>query len=310
LSTQTQNLGLIKQSGNENYDIDIVNQNLDSIDDAVIAKLLEAMGYTDEKINQLVNAAPGALDTLKELSTALGDDPNFRTTILNAIAGKVGSADFTAYQESVNTQLATKFNKEAVAIDPNTDILTLPLGHYRVDGAVSTAKNYPYTTAWTEATITVSGVGVPGMNGYRLIQFIPCDGHAIYIKGQQWNIWNPWTTISNEARVVTRAGTETVTGYKTFDTSRQSFPTDASGGQFEVKGTATIPPTMLFHYPGKNAFYFGMDTDYKLKIGGYSMGASKATVITSPTAYRILTSTVDPTSGDGEDGDIWIKYKP
>ena len=34
----------------------------------------------------MVNGAPGALDTLDELAAALGDDANFRTTILNLIA--------------------------------------------------------------------------------------------------------------------------------------------------------------------------------------------------------------------------------
>lgn len=36
----------------------------------------------------LVNSAPGALDTLKELSDALGGDPNFATTVLNALGLK------------------------------------------------------------------------------------------------------------------------------------------------------------------------------------------------------------------------------
>ncbi|MCV0350202.1 MAG: tail fiber domain-containing protein [Nitratireductor sp.] len=39
-------------------------------------------------VNELVNGAPGTLDTLQELATALGDDPNFATTITNQIAGK------------------------------------------------------------------------------------------------------------------------------------------------------------------------------------------------------------------------------
>ena len=36
----------------------------------------------------LVNAAPATLDTLKELADALGSDPNFATTMTNALAGK------------------------------------------------------------------------------------------------------------------------------------------------------------------------------------------------------------------------------
>lgn len=36
----------------------------------------------------LVDSAPTTLDTLNELAAALGDDPNFATTVTNALAGK------------------------------------------------------------------------------------------------------------------------------------------------------------------------------------------------------------------------------
>ena len=40
----------------------------------------------------VINGAPGALDTLKELSDALGGDPNFANTIVNALADKAPKA--------------------------------------------------------------------------------------------------------------------------------------------------------------------------------------------------------------------------
>jgi len=40
-------------------------------------------------INALINSAPGALDTLNELATALGNDPNFASTITAALAAKL-----------------------------------------------------------------------------------------------------------------------------------------------------------------------------------------------------------------------------
>jgi len=43
-------------------------------------------------IGALIDAAPGAMDTLNELAAALGDDPNFATTVTNALAGKLSSA--------------------------------------------------------------------------------------------------------------------------------------------------------------------------------------------------------------------------
>lgn len=47
------------------------------------------ISYVDTKIANLVNSAPNTLDTLKELADALGDDPNFATTIANNLGNKV-----------------------------------------------------------------------------------------------------------------------------------------------------------------------------------------------------------------------------
>ena len=44
--------------------------------------------YVNQQISNVVDAAPGALDTLNELAAALGDDPNFSTTITNTLATK------------------------------------------------------------------------------------------------------------------------------------------------------------------------------------------------------------------------------
>jgi hypothetical protein len=51
--------------------------------------------YVTTQINNLINGAPGVLDTLDELAAALGDDANFATTVTNSIAGKVSKAGDT-----------------------------------------------------------------------------------------------------------------------------------------------------------------------------------------------------------------------
>jgi hypothetical protein len=43
-------------------------------------------------ISALIDAAPGALDTLNELAAALGDDPDFATTVTNGLADKLAKA--------------------------------------------------------------------------------------------------------------------------------------------------------------------------------------------------------------------------
>lgn len=46
------------------------------------------VAYVAAQISALVSSSPTTLDTLNELATALGNDPNFATTMTNALAGK------------------------------------------------------------------------------------------------------------------------------------------------------------------------------------------------------------------------------
>lgn len=46
-----------------------------------------------QKIEDLIGTAPDTLDTFKEIAEALGNDPNFASTIMNALAAKVDKAD-------------------------------------------------------------------------------------------------------------------------------------------------------------------------------------------------------------------------
>ena len=51
--------------------------------------------YVDAEVAAVIDAAPGALDTLNELAAALGDDADFSTTITNSIATKLPKAGGT-----------------------------------------------------------------------------------------------------------------------------------------------------------------------------------------------------------------------
>lgn len=77
---------------------------------------LATTAYVIAALNALINAAPGALDTLDELAAALGDDPNFATTMTNALAAKAALASPaftgtptapTAAADTSTTQIAT-----------------------------------------------------------------------------------------------------------------------------------------------------------------------------------------------------------
>lgn len=60
-------------------------------------------------ISSVINAAPAALDTLKELADALGSDASFSTTVTNSLSGKLTTAnnlsELTATASTARTNL-------------------------------------------------------------------------------------------------------------------------------------------------------------------------------------------------------------
>jgi len=81
--------------------------------------------FVQAVVNNLINGSPGALDTLRELATAMGNDPNFAATVTNALALKAPLASPaltgtptapTAVAGTSTTQLATTaFVQAAIA---------------------------------------------------------------------------------------------------------------------------------------------------------------------------------------------------
>lgn len=66
-------------------------------DDELSAKGYQTASQVSSAISSLVDSAPETLNTLNELAAALGDDPNFATTITNKIAQKADASDLSNY---------------------------------------------------------------------------------------------------------------------------------------------------------------------------------------------------------------------
>lgn len=74
----------------------------------ITAKVLAdyVAGIVSTAVTNLVNSSPATLDTLKELADALGNDPNFATTMVTALAGKLdadGKADDALHADNADT---------------------------------------------------------------------------------------------------------------------------------------------------------------------------------------------------------------
>jgi hypothetical protein len=105
--------------------------------------------FVQTAVSGIVDAAPEALDTLNELAAALGDDPNFATTISTQIGLKapIASPTFTgtpaaptATAGTNTTQIATTaFVKTAVDAIPAVDLSSVyPVGSVYINASVST----------------------------------------------------------------------------------------------------------------------------------------------------------------------------
>lgn len=82
----------------------------------VTQAIQESKTYTDAQLAELIGQSPELLDTLEELSSALGNDPNFATTIAQQIAQKADKEDVYSRDEiDVIVSASTSINDETVS---------------------------------------------------------------------------------------------------------------------------------------------------------------------------------------------------
>ena len=103
--------------------------------------------FVKSAIAALVDSSPGALDTLNELAAALGDDPNFATTMTNALAGKMeiskNGADIADVATFLNNLGLGAGSAMPVGVPVPWPLATAPAGWLKCNGAAFTASQYP-----------------------------------------------------------------------------------------------------------------------------------------------------------------------
>ncbi|HCS6211936.1 TPA: phage tail protein [Escherichia coli] len=105
--------------------------------------------FVKSAIAAMVGSAPAALDTLNELAAALGNDPNFATTMLNALAGKQPLDNTLTHLsgKDVAGLLAYLGLGEGSALPVGVPVpwpsATPPTGWLKCNGAAFSAEEYP-----------------------------------------------------------------------------------------------------------------------------------------------------------------------
>jgi len=99
--------------------------------------------YVTTAISNLVAAAPGTLDTLNELAAALGDDPNFATTVTNSIAGKLPLAGGTMTGDlTVQTYLKLGAGSNGFFYSDTPGRTAFNSGDFYIQSSVNNFYNY------------------------------------------------------------------------------------------------------------------------------------------------------------------------
>ena len=142
----------------------------------------------DTAIANLVNTAPTTLDTLNELAAALGDDPNFATTVTTNIGQKLGatatvtlsgdvsgSASFSANAVTVTTTVSDNFASNtyvqryqevanASYITANTMVVKNPDNYHEYVVTVATKTSaHPYNGVGSGDGYSLDGIESPSI---------------------------------------------------------------------------------------------------------------------------------------------------
>lgn len=174
--------------------------------------LTSAESYTDQKIADVVDGSPEALDTLYELAKALGDDPNFATTLMDLIGQKLPTTTFenfvdnkawtkdnlTKLSQLVNNINSIKAGTRVESMDINLASISSYLRYDLFDSNTTGTKPPGLTTGFL---LTFSWD-----NGGWGAQIATSDGNvdgAIFLRtikaSESDKIWGPWVSLYNTA---------------------------------------------------------------------------------------------------------------
>ena len=119
--------------------------------------------FVQAAIAALVDSSPEALDTLNKLAKALGNDPNFATTMTNALAGKMDKsangadiADISAFLNNLGLGAGSAL---PVGVPVPWPLASAPDGWLKCNGAAFTAAQYP------KLALAYPGLKLPDLRG-------------------------------------------------------------------------------------------------------------------------------------------------
>jgi hypothetical protein len=215
--------------------------------------------YVNTAVSNLVDAAPGTLDTLNELAAALGDDPNFATTIATSIGTKQAQLNGTGF---------VKVSGTTVSYDNSTYLTSITSAN------VTTALGYtPYNSTNPNGYITgISFANVSAkpttISGYGITDAITTGNigsqsvtGASYVSSNLWS-----SSTANEAvRVFAPAGASASWDGGITGAFRIKLPQRANNTMWTMK-------VRIYNYASNQVSEYTLG-NYSYDQGGYNASA-------------------------------------
>lgn len=218
--------------------------------------------FVSSAVSNLVASAPAALDTLNELATALGNDPNFATTITNALAGKQPlDADLTAIAALAGTSgLLKKTGADTWTLDTSTYLTENQSITVSGDASGSGSTSISLTlansgvSAGTYKSVTVdakgrvtAGTNPTTLSGYGITDAMPATSSLVaYSSGTGITINDTVSSyVNNIVNITSTTGAITVTlNDSTYPVGTQiNFLRNTAQTVTFANGTATVYAT-------------------------------------------------------------------
>lgn len=230
--------------------------------------LISAESYTDQKIADVVDGSPEALDTLYELAKALGDDSNFATTVMDQIGQKLPTTTFenfidnkawtkdnlTKLSQLINNINSIKARTRVESMDVNLASISSYLEYDLFDSNTTGTKPPGLTTGFL---LTFSWD-----NGGWGAQIATSDGNvdgAIFLRtikaSESDKIWGPWVSLYNTANF----NPDNKFGLSGIISDLNNAPLNAV---FSTNGTPANAPLENAYFQG---FTFAMDNNPEFK---------------------------------------------
>ncbi|EOU6732286.1 phage tail protein [Escherichia coli] len=180
--------------------------------------------FVKSAIAGMVGSAPAALDTLNELAAALGNDPNFATTMLNALAGK----------QPLDNTLTNLSGKDVAGL-----LTYLQLGEAAKRNVGTGANQIPDMNSFTSgSTTTADWYKLPG--GLLIQSGINAVGYI----GSPFTIGLPVAFSNANYRIV--ASYDNARANATYGFAMSALPSTASAFTINSSSNASVGPVYAY----------------------------------------------------------------